>query len=71
MDLSRQEWDVIVVGGGPAGSTTARYAAEGGTRVLVIDGRKRIGTPLQCGELVPSHATIRNLCPDVPDFDDE
>ena len=63
-------WDVIVVGGGPAGSTTARYAAEGGLRVLVIDARDPIGSPLQCGELVPSNDEMRRLCPDVPDVDD-
>ena len=62
--------DVIVIGGGPAGSTVARYAAEGGADVLVIDGRDPIGTPLQCGELVPSNDEMRRLCPDVPDMDD-
>ena len=63
-------WDVIVVGGGPAGSTTARYAAEGGLRVLVIDARDPVGSPLQCGELVPSNDEMRRLCPDVPEMDD-
>jgi digeranylgeranylglycerophospholipid reductase len=62
--------DVIVIGGGPAGSTVARYAAIGGANVLVIDGRDPIGTPLQCGELVPSNDEMRRLCPGVPDMDD-
>ena len=62
--------DVIVIGGGPAGSTVARYAAEGGANVLVIDRRDPIGTPLQCGELVPTNDEMRRLCPDVPDMDD-
>ena len=39
-------WDAIIIGGGPAGSTVAKYAAEGGAKVLVIDRRKEIGTPL-------------------------
>jgi len=30
-------WDVIVVGAGPAGSTAARFAAEAGCRVLLLD----------------------------------
>jgi len=59
-----------VIGGGPAGSTVARYAADGGANVLVIDGRDPIGTPLQCGELVPSNDEMRRLCPSVPNMDD-
>ena len=62
--------DVIVIGGGPAGSTVARYAAANGANVLVIDGRDPIGTPLQCGELVPSNDEMRRLCPNVPEMDD-
>ena len=70
MSVERTDWDAIVIGGGPAGSTAARYAAQGGASVLVIDGRDRIGAPLQCGELVPSNDEMRRLCPDVPDIED-
>ena len=41
-----------------------------GNRVLVIDGRDPIGTPLQCGELVPSNQEMKKLCPKVPEVDD-
>ena len=34
-----------MIGGGPAGSTVARYAALGGADVLVIDGRIPSGLP--------------------------
>ena len=64
------DYDVIIIGGGPAGSTVARYASEEGIKVLVVDARKSIGTPLQCGELVPSNDEMRRLCPDVPEMDD-
>ena len=62
--------DVVIIGGGPAGSTTALYLARRGVDVLVIDGRDPIGTPLQCGELVPSNEEMARLCPKVPDIDD-
>ena len=63
-------WDAIIIGGGPAGSTVARYAAEGGLNVLVVDARNSIGSPLQCGELVPTNEEMRRLCPNVPEMDD-
>ncbi len=42
--------DVIVIGGGPAGSTFARIAAQEGMDVLIVDKRKEIGVPVRCGE---------------------
>ncbi|MCK4367982.1 MAG: NAD(P)/FAD-dependent oxidoreductase [Thermoplasmata archaeon] len=44
------EYDVLVVGAGPAGSTAARYAAESGASVLLVEKRQGIGTPVRCGE---------------------
>ncbi|NYT03196.1 MAG: NAD(P)/FAD-dependent oxidoreductase [Candidatus Methanofastidiosa archaeon] len=41
--------DVLVVGGGPAGSNAARYAAKGAD-VIVIEKKKEIGGPVQCAE---------------------
>ena len=35
-----------------------------------MDGRDPIGTPLQCGELVPTNEEMKRLCPDVPEVDD-
>ena len=64
------DWDAIVIGGGPAGSTVARYAARAGAKVLVIDRREKIGKPLQCGELVPTNKELKLLCPNVPEIDD-
>jgi digeranylgeranylglycerophospholipid reductase len=45
-----EDWDVLVVGGGPAGSCAARAASEGGARVLVVDRRETIGSPVHCAE---------------------
>jgi len=46
----KSDYDIIVIGGGPAGSTFARIAAKEGREVLVIDKRKEIGNPVRCGE---------------------
>ncbi len=48
--MPENEYDVVVVGAGPAGSTAARLAAENGTEVLMIDKRRELGVPVQCGE---------------------
>jgi digeranylgeranylglycerophospholipid reductase len=44
--------DVLVVGAGPAGSRAAEVAAEGGASVLLVEKRKKIGTPVQCAEFL-------------------
>jgi len=44
------KYDVVIVGGGPAGSATARFAAENGAKVIVIERRQEIGVPVLCGE---------------------
>lgn len=46
----RAEYDVVVVGAGPAGSTAARYAVKSGASVLMIEKRQEIGSPVRCGE---------------------
>lgn len=43
-------YDAIVVGAGPAGSTTAKFAAKGGASVLMLEKRQDIGSPVRCGE---------------------
>lgn len=43
-------YDVVVVGAGPAGSMTAKWAAKGGARVLMVEKRQEIGSPVRCGE---------------------
>ncbi|UCC91646.1 MAG: NAD(P)/FAD-dependent oxidoreductase [Candidatus Aenigmatarchaeota archaeon] len=45
-----KEYDVVVVGAGPAGSSVARFCAERGFKVLVAEKRQEIGSPKRCGE---------------------
>ncbi len=42
--------DVLVIGAGPAGSMTAKWAAKSGARVVMIEKRQEIGSPVRCGE---------------------
>jgi len=44
------KYDVVIVGSGPAGSVTARFAAEAGAKVIVLERRSEIGVPVLCGE---------------------
>jgi len=44
------KYDAVIVGAGPAGSVTARFAAEAGAKILLIDRRPEIGIPVLCGE---------------------
>ncbi|MEE9236247.1 MAG: NAD(P)/FAD-dependent oxidoreductase [Thermoplasmata archaeon] len=46
----RDRYDVVVVGAGPGGSVTARFAALNGARTLLLEKRQDIGSPVRCGE---------------------
>jgi digeranylgeranylglycerophospholipid reductase len=57
-------YDVIVVGAGPGGSTAARYAAEAGLRVLLLEKRQEIGAPVRCAEGVGTETLKRFIEPE-------
>ena len=59
-------YDVVVVGAGPAGSTAARVIAESGLNCLLVDRRKKIGLPVQCGEFLPTPREMGSLFPSSP-----
>jgi digeranylgeranylglycerophospholipid reductase len=50
--MKEERYDVVVVGAGPAGSVTARTAAEKGLDVLLIERNQEIGVPVKCAESV-------------------
>nr|MBC8521230.1 NAD(P)/FAD-dependent oxidoreductase [Methanomicrobia archaeon] len=48
--MKEKKYDVVVVGAGPAGSITAKTAAEKGLNVLLIERNPEIGVPVKCAE---------------------
>jgi len=48
--MAMTDYDVVVVGAGPAGSVTARYAAENGISVLMLERDREPGIPVRCAE---------------------
>ena len=60
----KSEYDVIVVGGGPAGSLAARTAAQQGLDVLLIEKRQEIGDPIRCAEGVGKVGLAEFMDPD-------
>jgi len=49
-------YDVVVVGAGPVGSTAARYAAMNGAKVLLLEEHPSIGSPVGCTGLLSTRA---------------
>ena len=50
--MKRTDYDVVVIGAGPAGSIAARTCAQAGLRVLLAEKRQEIGSPVRCAEAV-------------------
>lgn len=55
METSMEQFDVAIVGAGPAGSFAAELLAQGGKRVVLFDGRPE-GEPKACGGGVTAKA---------------
>jgi digeranylgeranylglycerophospholipid reductase len=64
------EVDVLIVGAGPAGSTTAKYCSEKGLEVLVVDRRTEVGYPVQCGEFLPDAKEMYSMFPRSMDLEE-
>jgi len=58
----KSEYDIIVVGAGPAGSMAARFAAEQGVSVLMLEKDRDVGYPVRCGEAI-SKAGVEEFIP--------
>lgn len=60
----KQYYDIIVVGAGPSGSTAARYAAEQGVSVLMLEKDRDVGYPVRCAEAVSKSGLLEFMQPD-------
>lgn len=56
--VKQVEFGVLVIGGGPAGSTAARAAAQQNVDVLMVEKRQEIGVPVRCAEGVSKRALV-------------
>ena len=57
MVSSKRKFDVLVVGGGPAGIAAAVSAAQSGKRVAIVDDNPALGGQIWRGETIHSDAT--------------
>jgi len=55
------KYDAVVIGSGPAGSVTARFAAESGAKVLIVERREEVGVPVLCGEGISKNVDNFNV----------
>ena len=58
------DYDVVVVGAGPVGSTISYYLAQNGLDVAIVEKKKQIGYPLQCAGILSKHIFENNDLPD-------
>lgn len=57
--MFKREYDIVVVGAGPAGTVAARFAAMQGVDVLVLEKDRDVGYPVRCAEAISK----RNVVP--------
>lgn len=57
-------YDIIVVGAGPAGSMAAKFAAEQGASVLLLEKDRDVGYPVRCAEAVSKAGIEEFIVPD-------
>jgi digeranylgeranylglycerophospholipid reductase len=60
----KKEYDIIVAGAGPAGSIAARYAAQQGVSVLMLEKDRDVGYPVRCGEAISKAGVEEFIKPD-------
>lgn len=60
----KNEYDIVVIGAGPAGSMAARFAAEKDVSVLILEKDRDVGYPVRCGEAISKAGVEEFIQPD-------
>ena len=60
----KSKYDILIIGGGPAGALAARTAAEAGNSVCIVEKRPAIGTPVRCAEGIGKELLKEFIRPD-------
>jgi len=60
----KNKYDVLVIGGGPAGAIAAKTAVEKGLSACIVEKRPAIGVPVRCAEGIGREALHEFIEPD-------
>jgi digeranylgeranylglycerophospholipid reductase len=60
----KNKYDLLIIGGGPAGALAARTAAEKGLSACLVEKRPAIGAPVRCAEGIGREALAEFVDPD-------
>jgi digeranylgeranylglycerophospholipid reductase len=60
----KNKYDVLVIGGGPAGAIAAKNAVEKGLSACIVEKRPAIGAPVRCAEGIGKEALHEFIDPD-------
>ena len=60
----KNKYDVLVIGGGPAGAIAAKTAVEKGLSACIVEKRPAIGAPIRCAEGLGKEALREFIDPD-------
>ena len=60
----KNKYDILVIGGGPAGALAAKTAVEKGLSACIVEKRPAIGAPVRCAEGIGKDALHEFIEPD-------
>ncbi|AGB02063.1 NAD(P)/FAD-dependent oxidoreductase [Methanoregula formicica] len=60
----KSRYDVLVIGGGPAGALAAQTAVDKGLSACIVEKRPAIGSPVRCAEGIGKEALTEFIDPD-------